>query len=441
MIVNLNKKVFLSGLIIGSLLIGFQIPVYAQLSPEQRAQLEAQLAQVEKDIASNKQLLADKQKETSSISRDISILDYKINQAKLNIKAKQLQIQQLGGDINKKQAIITSLSDKIDSGRLSLAELLRKTRDLDNNTSMEVILGSATISDIFSDLDAFSFVQESMQQSFAALRQNQNDTTKQKIGLERRRDAEQDAKRAIEAEKRNIEQDEKEKQILLASSKSQESAYKNILASQEAQRAKIRSALFNLRDSGQIQFGQALEYANTASKGTGVRPAFILAIITQESNLGANVGTCNRPGDPESKSYRNVMHPTRDIAPFLAITKELGIDPETQPVSCPFGGGYGGAMGPSQFIPSTWILFKDKIAAVTGNNPPSPWNAKDAFTATSLLVRDLGAATQNYSDERRAALRYYAGGAWNNPKNAFYGNSVMQIAAKYQDQINVLQGN
>ncbi|MCE9628893.1 MAG: lytic murein transglycosylase [Candidatus Vogelbacteria bacterium] len=441
MILNLKNQTCLFSLLVGLLLFGIYTPANAQLTPERKAQLEAQLVQVEKDIAANQSLLSSKQKEASSISRDIDILTYKINQAKLNIKAKQLEIQRLGGDINKKSQVITSLSQKIDAEKLSLAELLRKTRELDRASVTEVVLGNNNVSDIFADLDSFNFVQETMHQSFAAIRNNQNQTTKEKVGLEKKRDAELDAKQVIEQEKRNIEQAEKEKQRLLSVSKSEAKVYQSVLASKEAERASIRSALFNLRDSGQIQFGQALEYANVASKGTGVRAAFILAIITQESNLGQNVGTCNRPGDPESKNYKNVMHPTRDIAPFLAITKELGIDPSTQPVSCPFGGGYGGAMGPSQFIPSTWIMYKDKIGAITGNKPPSPWNARDAFTATSLLVRDLGAATQNYSDERRAALRYYAGGNWANPKNAFYGNSVMQIATKYQAQINVLQGS
>ena len=31
-----------------------------------------------------------------------------------------------------------------------------------------------------------------------------------------------------------------------------------------------------------------------------MRPAFLLAILTQESDLGKNVGTCNRAGDPPS---------------------------------------------------------------------------------------------------------------------------------------------
>lgn len=436
-----GSRIFITVFLLG--VIGFiaPIPATAQLTPERKAQLEAELVKVEQEIEQNKRLLANKQTETASISRDVSILTYKINQAKLNIRAKQLEIQRLGGDINKKVATITSLGERIDEDKQSLAELLRKTRDLDTTTMAEVVLGNDNVSDVFTDLDSFNFLQESMHQSFAAIRANQNQTTKEKVGLEKRRDAELDAKIAIEREKRTIEANEAEKKRLLSISKTEENAYKSVIANKEAERARIRSALFSLRDSGPIQFGQALDLAKQVSQGTGVRPAFILAIITQESNLGANVGTCNRPGDPVEKNYLNVMHPTRDIPVFESMMKELGIDPVGQPISCPYGGGYGGAMGPSQFIPSTWVMYKDKISAITGNKPPSPWNTRDAFTATALLVRDLGAGAQTYSAERQAALRYYAGGNWANPKNAFYGDSVMGIATRYQSQIDILQTN
>ena len=66
-----------------------------------------------------------------------------------------------------------------------------------------------------------------------------------------------------------------------------------------------------------------------------IRPAFLLAVITQESDLGNNVGTCNRPGDPPNKSYKVVMKPSRDQIPFEQITKKLGMDPSSTPVSCP----------------------------------------------------------------------------------------------------------
>ena len=98
-------------------------------------------------------------------------------------------------------------------------------------------------------------------------------------------------------------------------------------------------------------------------------------------------------------------------------------------------------MGPAQFIPSTWVLYKDRIAKVTGENPPNPWNPRTAFFATALLMKDNGADAGTRAAERLAALRYFAG--WKNARNpayAFYGEGVMEFRDKYQRQIDILEG-
>ncbi len=85
---------------------------------------------------------------------------------------------------------------------------------------------------------------------------------------------------------------------------------------------------------------------------------------------------------------------------------------------------------------------KDRIGKITGNKPANPWNPEDAFTASALLLKDNGAAKGGAAAERLAALRYLAG--WANatkPAYAFYGDDVMELAAKYQAQIDVLKGS
>lgn len=424
----------------------FLLPVLAlaqtdEQKAEQEAKLQAELAKVEAQIAEQTKLLRSKQQETASIQRDVDILTYQITRAKLNIQAKEIEIKRLGTDIGKKQNTILTLSERIEQGQESLGELLRKTREQDVITLPEVVLDGNRFSDFFVDVESFRAVSSALNEAFTDIRENKDRTEVEKTNLTNKRNSEIDARQAIEAEKRSIESKEKEKQRLLALSKGQENSYKAVLAEQERQRAAIRSALFRLRGATSISFGEALDHATFISKKTGVRPAFLLAIITQETNLGENIGTCNRPGDPPEKSWQAIMKPTRDHAPYLAITQSLGLSPESMPLSCPAPGGYGGAMGPAQFIPSTWITMVSRIAGVTGNNPPNPWAPRDAFTASSLYLADLGAALGGYTNERTAALKYYAGGNWSKPQNAFYGDSVMQIAAGYQTQIDILQKN
>ena len=175
-----------------------------------------------------------------------------------------------------------------------------------------------------------------------------------------------------------------------------------------------------------------------------MRPAFVLAILQQESNLGENVGSCviTNLFSGETKSlksgrvFANGIHPTRDLPLLQTLLRELGRDPLTTNVSCPQAVGYGGAMGPAQFIPSTWNIMQSAIAAAVGTSVPDPWLSEHAFMASSLYLRDLGAGAGTYSAELNAACRYYSGKACRAGPGAGYGNSVM---AKAQDiQLNMI---
>lgn len=428
-------------LLVFSLVLTPHFFLLAETVEEKEARLKAELEKVEQDIAKQQTLLKGQQQQTATIKRDVDVLTTKVNTAQLNIKSKKIEIERLSGDIGEKVSTINKLEEKLNREQRSLAELLRETRELDDNTLAELALERESMATFLVDVSRFQAVQKALQDVLGRVRETKQSTEQVKTQLEIKKDKELDAKQTIEAEKAKVERLNAEKKIYLNASKSQEDAYKKAIAAKEKERATIRNALFSLRGAANITFGQALEHAKLVSAKTGVRPAFLLAIITQESNLGQNIGTCNRPGDPESKSWENIMKPSRDYEPYLRITKELGLDPDTMPLSCPYKGGYGGAMGPAQFIPSTWEGMKSAVAKLTGNNPPNPWNAQDAFAASGLYLRDLGASGGSFSAERKAALRYYAGSNWSNPKNAFYGDQVMAIATKYQSQIDILQND
>ena len=398
-----------------------------------RAELESQLAELQKEIDAQQQILQNKQRESVSLERDIAILNAKIDSAKLSIKARALVIENLNQDIGSKEKTINGLSAKIDRELASLADLLRKTRELDNFSIAEFALSGSDLSAFFEDLDAFQTIKASLAQSFDELRSTKITTEEEKGSLESKVKEENDLKKIQELEKKRIEQQEAEKKDILKISRGVESVYQKIIKDKEKSAAQIRAELFALRGSAAIPFEKAYEYATLVSQETGVRAALILGIIAEESNLGENVGTGNWKVD---------MKAPRDTVPFLDITSRLGLNPDAMPVSKKPWYGYGGAMGPAQFIPSTWILYEDRIATATGHNPPNPWLPEDAFMATGLLMADNGADKKTYAAERLAALRYLAG--WTNANKsayAFYGNDVMDLAAKYQRQIDILNAN
>ncbi len=278
-----------------------------------------------------------------------------------------------------------------------------------------------------------------MEDMFDEVRTNKSLTEKEKATLSEKKSQETNAKVVVESEKAKVEKNEAEKRELIRINKTQEKSYEQILAERKKKAAEIRSALFSLRDAAAIPFGTALTYANEVSKKTGVRPAFILAILTQESNLGKNVGQCLvqnfTNGDGVGKNtgtpFKGIMHPTRDVPVFLKVAEKLGFEPSTRPVSCPQPGGYGGAMGPSQFIPSTWVTYEARVASAVGVSTSNPWEPRHAFFATGYFVADLGAGAGTYTAEREAAARYYAGGAWAT-RGLGYADSVLAHATRIQ---------
>lgn len=449
---KLLSKVFFVALLVCSPFF-----IHAETQVEREARLRAELAQVEKEQAETEKILAQAQSQSASLQRDILILDTKIKAAQLNIKAKNLLIETLGKDITKKQNEILSLEERIDRGRETLAQIMRKTNEVDAYTLPEFLLAKENLSTLFSDLDSFESVQESLKVTFEDIRSDKQQTESEKNALSVRKTKESDARAVIESEKKNIENDEKEKQKLLAASKGNEATYSQVLAQKKAKAAEIRAALFSLAGgTDAIPFELALRYANEASRATGIRPAFLLAIFAQESGLsqdstfGKQVGTCYLT-DPKTGAgasvrtgtiFPNVMKPDRDVAPFISITKALGLDYTKTLVSCPQAIGYGGAMGPAQFIPSTWILYENRIKKALGISAANPWSPEHAFVAASLLLVDNGAISGSFTSEKNAACKYYSGKACNPASvNNTYGTSVMAKADLIQrTMIDPLQG-
>ncbi len=411
----------------------------------ERQALEAQLADLENQIEQQQSQIDQYQKQGKSLSGEISLLNTKISQINLQIKAVNLKLSQLSSDISDTQDQINQTEDQINTNKDALSSSIQAIYESDNQNLMEILLANNNLSDFFSNIDNIVLVQTNMRNTLDQIQKLRDQLVAQQQTLNQELSDTQNFKSIQTATKSNLQQTQNQKSTLLKQTKGQEATYQKLLAKTQASAAQIRNRIFQLLGGGQLTFQQAYNYAKLAEGATGVRAALILAILDRESALGQNVGKC---------SYTTAMNPTRDVPIFLNLLKSLNIDPSSQAayVSCPNQHGtYGGAMGPAQFIPSTWNLYASKISQITGDNPANPWNNSDAFVATGLLIKDLMSSQSciSYSQqipsqsqdllERCAAAKYYAGSSWYTYR-FWYGQPVVDRANQFQQDIDTITG-
>lgn len=400
------------------------------------AYYDQQSAQISQDITKTTQQKNTLQNQISAFKKKIQNLEYQIKQSNVMVKDLSLQIDDTKVSIDK-----TSI--KINNSQTQIINILQSIYEEDQKPSVQILL-EGNLSDFFDNLAYL----ESLNFQVSGLLESTKDLKSYLTGQKDKMDGEvgqlQKTIALQSLQKQENEQNKKEQEQYLKLTEAQYQQQLKDKQEAETKASKIKAQLFQMLGVSKVPtFGEALEVAKTAANMVGIRPAFLLAIISQESAIGKNVGQCVLVDTSTGNGKRistggaviRVMKPSRDISPFMQITAASGRDPYKTPVSCWIPAyvsgspsGWGGAMGPAQFIPSTWNLFTDRLKALLGT-APDPWGIKDSFTAAGLYLADLGASAQTSAKESSAASRYYGG-------SSAYARSVASRASCIQTFIN-----
>ena len=401
--------------------------VYGQSTSSLENDIKGKLNDLNQKISTNRSEISNLENLNNSLEKDVKILASNINKTELQIQATNLEISNTKNKIGNLKNQIDSLQIQIIDKEDLLADNLKEVYKSDKVSLVELILMQKDFTEFFSDIEYINVLQGDINTTLGQLKVFKKDFDEKRLVLE---------EQLVEQEHLYVIQDIQFKDL------NNNKIYKNNLISKNVLRssnlevknqqyqeliAQLREQLYVISGLAKgINLGEAYNMASNVSQKTGLDPLFLMAIIKVESDWGGNVGGGN---------WRKDMNPQEQNA-FIKITKKLGYDPDKMPVSTAPSYGWGGAMGPAQFLPRTWLENEAQIIKITGNNPPDPWTLEDAFAASAIKLSRDGARAQNWNAEWKAAMVYFAGSRWNNPAYSFYGDRVMDVKEIIKSQLN-----
>lgn len=443
---SVPKKVvavfLVSAAVLASLVISFLHKpgvVFAQTDAEQHSQLEQQLTQLEQEAQGLDTSIKQTQSEAKDLANTKKTIELQVKQREVQIKKYTVAIRKTSLEIGQKKSTIDQLSKKIEKSRQGLSASILLLYTYGRETPLMLLLKHTNLSDFFNSVHALNSVQSNIQTTMAGFKSDRDQLQKQKDELEDFEQDQEQLKALQEVERRFLAQKQKEKDELLRLTKGKEAVFQQLLKSKQKDIAALKTQLYYLEQTG-ITAETAVQLADLAAKRTGIRTAFLLALLEVETgkqfedgviSVGTNLGTGNWKKDMYSCyiSLGKKGSAEAEKNAFMSITSSLGLDPDKMPVSRKPSYGCGGAMGPAQFLPTTWLRFSDRVAQLTGHNPANPWNPTDAFQAAAVFLADAGADSQTDAGEIVAARTYISG----NPSCTktvckYYSSRVMSLS-------------
>lgn len=399
-----------------------------------RKELEAQMNELQVKINQYQSGIQESQEKSKTLKSEIKTFEDQINAIKLEIKQIDLAIQDSSLHIDEMEQQINDLETQITQKKSILAEYIGVIREYDNESLLEIMLKKDNFSEFFNEISALENTQESLQDILNNIQELKNDLDQQKSEQETERDQQYQLRSLQVIKKTTAARQQNKKETLLKETKGKEELYQKLTQSAEKNISYIKEQL-SLLDKYHMTLEEAVQDAIFAASKVGIRPAFLLGVLEAESRLGLNVGTGNWTKDMY-QCYVKLGYPTKaakEKQALFQICQELNLNPDLQLVSAEPYYGCGGALGVAQFMPATWLAYRDRIASLVGH-APNPWNHKDAFTAAAIKLADGGADQRNEEGERAAYSKYLAGANWSRWIHSTETNTVINLANNFQEQ-------
>jgi len=430
-----------------TLAVGGITPAIASVADDIAAKTR-QVEELQRQIATLEDQATTVGQRSRTLESEVAKLNGMINRIQLEVQSLKASIDRTGLEIRQTTDEIKTAEEKITLHQQALGTYLQEVAASDRLPLSSLLIQYNAISEFFDYMNALQRAQENLQIIITDIKELHASLDTRRNSLEDKQRELEQLKGLQEIEQRQLATTKSTKNTLLKETKGQESKYQQLISESKSNLKRLQEQLYYLQQNG-ISALDATTYAKIAATSAGIRPAFLLALLEVESRLGLNVGSGNWKDDmylcymrladiaktSDRKAYYKKRAETEKNA-YFSIIGSLGLDPNAQKVSREPSYGCGGAMGPAQFIPSTWLGYASQVMRLTGRSNANPWNTEDAFTAAAIKLAKGGATSQTRAGELAAAKAYISG----NPNCsqavcASYSNTILQKAATIQENL------
>lgn len=392
-------------------------------------------------LEQNKKDIADKEAEIKALEKKIQdllekreatgeqadVLQQEVQRLQYELEKMQLQVRQthagIANTLNQQEEAkkrLVSLDQEIAHQEQQLRIFIKLLYENSQQSLLHMMLSSNSFSEALAQQQAIQEIQNRIAQSLETLQKNYEEVKKEQGSLAEKELSLRHLYTALAEQQQTQETFKQRQEQLLQTKQHEASVLDHRIAEARIVRSEIEKHVFQLKGAGvEIKLNDAFDMARYAGTLTGVRPALIMAVLKVETNVGENLGSGVFPDDmqPESREA------------FLRVTKKLGVDPAKSPISARPRSyrGWGGAMGPGQFMPATWETIETRIAGLMKKTVANPYELSDAFVGTAIMLADRGGT--NRGGEYEAVNRYLAGPNWQYV--TWYGDKVLAVAEEY----------
>ncbi len=232
-------------------------------------QKQAQIQELEKQIAQYNQLVQTTKTQGATLKAEITRMQNQINKLEAEVRLTQTKISQTSLKIKGLTSDISTQNIELERQRSNLMEIIQALDDYDQSSPLALFLSSGNFSDVLSQVQYVSNLQSGIQEKLQSIRETKAQLETQKTQNESYKSSLEDLRGQLKGQSAVLDNQKGEKDSLLKTTKNQEKAYQSTLTTLQQQRDQIENEIFAAEEKLRALINQA---SITAGKGALIRP-------------------------------------------------------------------------------------------------------------------------------------------------------------------------